>query len=545
MGGRSFGAIRNHTKARRAIHATVAALLLTAAGARAEEHVAGFANLSESQSTTPLEDWGPVPTHKESIANLAPGLLPFFNNGPVFGLPGTVTGDFWDQTQLTGDWDGVRTEMTRRGLFIDLYSTSAYQDVTSGGLNTGTAFLQNTQLSVNLDTGRTGLWPGGLFHFTVQSRYGASPEQTFTVGSFVPQYYGALLPGPLLSHDTLPSEYYLVQAVTPKVSVVLGKISDLFVPDQTLFGDRFRTSFANFNFNLNPITVNFYNPTALAALGVWTPTKSFAVFGGVLDPYSQPTSFADDAFKRADLYAAAIASYQVQGLPGQFYPQFSWSNLRQIDRGDPFGALSPALVKNAVGALVGALPTAGLPVNYLDSTWFLISNWSQYLFVKDDPAAIEEKRKSGQTLRGIGVFARAGYAPPATTTVTWDASVALFATGLMDSRPYDSFGVGFYDNVVSNNFKNSITQLTQGTSSAADEWGVELFYDFAITPAVRINVSYQHIWNPLVAQVVENQKNASVFLARLNIAYQSGDYAGFSARTVGGASDDLLSPATL
>ena len=89
----------------------------------------------------------------------------------------------------------------------------------------------------------------------------------------------------------------------------------------------------------------------------------------------------------------------------------------------------------------------------------------------------------------------------------------------MDSRPYDSFGVGFYDNVVSNNFKNSITRLTQGTSSAADERGVELFYDLAITPAVRLNVSYQHVWNPLIAKVTENQDNASVFLARLNVAF--------------------------
>jgi porin len=515
----SFGTAWSYRKARRASLATVAALLLTLAGARAQEHVSGFANLSEPQSTTPLEDWGPVPTDKESIANLAPALLPFFNNGPVFGLPGTVTGDFWDQTQLTGDWDGVRTEMTRRGLFIDLYSTSAYQDVTSGGLKTGTAFLQNTQLSVNLDTGRAGLWSGGLFHFTVQSRYGASPEQTFTVGSFVPQYYGALLPDPLLSHDILPSEYYLVQAVTPKVSIVLGKISALFIPDQSLFGDRFRFYFANFNFNLNPITVNFYNPTALAALGVWTPTKSFALFGGLLDPNSQPTSLDDNAFKKQDLYAAAVASYQVQGLPGQIYPQFSWSNLPQIDRGDPFGALSPALVKNAVGALVGALPIAGLPVNYMNSTWFLIANWSQYLFVEDDPAAIEEKRKSGQTLRGVGVFARAGYGPPATTTVTWDASLGLFASGLIAGRPYDAFGVGFYNNAVSNNFKNSITRLTQETSSAADERGVEIFYDFAITPAVRLNASYQHVWNPLIAKVVENQNNASLFLTRVSIVY--------------------------
>src|SRR5260370_36928761 len=140
----SFGAARSDTKAGRATLATVAALLLTAAGARAEEHVSGFANLSEPQSTTPLEDWGPVPTDKASIANLAPGLLPFFNNGPVFGLPGTVTGDFWDQTQLSGEWDGVRTEMTRRGLFIDLYATSVYQDVTAGGLKAGAACVQNS-----------------------------------------------------------------------------------------------------------------------------------------------------------------------------------------------------------------------------------------------------------------------------------------------------------------------------------------------------------------------------------------------------------------
>jgi hypothetical protein len=47
--------------------------------------------------------------------------------------------------------------------------------------------------------------------------------------------------------------------------------------------------------------------------------------------------------------------------------------------------------------------------------------------------------------------------------------------------------------------------VTQGTSSAADKRGVELFYDFAITPAVRLNVSYQHVWNPLIAKVTENQ----------------------------------------
>jgi hypothetical protein len=64
--------------------------------------------------------------------NLAPGLLPFFNNGPVFGIPGTVTGDIWNRTQLTGDWGGARTDLARHGVFIDVYSTSDHQNVTSG-----------------------------------------------------------------------------------------------------------------------------------------------------------------------------------------------------------------------------------------------------------------------------------------------------------------------------------------------------------------------------------------------------------------------------
>src|SRR5262249_13418668 len=176
----------------------------------------------------------PAPPRLLSLADAAPGLLPFLNNAPVFGLPGTVEGNFWHRTQLLGGLNGRRMELANRGLFIDVYSTGYYQDVTSGGLKTGNAYVQNTQASINLDTGRAGLWSGGVFHFTLQSRYGSSPENTFTVGASVPQYVGLAEPGPLLSDDTLPSEYFLVQALTKKVSVIVGAISNVFLPDKTL-----------------------------------------------------------------------------------------------------------------------------------------------------------------------------------------------------------------------------------------------------------------------------------------------------------------------
>ena len=182
------------------------------------------------EATQAALDWGPVQTDNASIANLSPVLLPFFNNGPVFGLPGTVVGDFWQNTQLTGDWGGFRTNLAKHGIFFDLYSTSSYQDVASGGLKTGSSFVENLQLSINIDTGRAGLWPGGLFHFTVGSRFGDSAKNTFTAGSSTPQNTGLAFPGPFLDRDIYPTEYFLVQALTPKFSLLLGKLAILTSP---------------------------------------------------------------------------------------------------------------------------------------------------------------------------------------------------------------------------------------------------------------------------------------------------------------------------
>jgi len=465
------------------------------------------------------DPWAPVQTQDVSLANLSPFLLPYFNNGPVFGLPGTVVGEFKDRTQLTGDWGGVRTELARRGYFFDLYSTSAYQDVASGGLKNGSAFMQNTQLSINVDTGRAGLWSGGLFHVTLESRNGSSPQKTFTVGSVVPQYTGLTVPGPFFTDDFLPTEYFLVQSLRPKVSVLLGKINVLNICDRTLFGNSYKDTFANVNFLKNPMALNFYNTTALAVVGVWTPTKWVTIAGGVLDPNSKANNLSSGAFDKANIYAASIFSYKLGDLPGQSWAQFNWTNKSKIDLAEPFGPLLPEAIPQAVGVLVGSPSTESLPINFKSESWVTVENFSQYLSVKDDPETVAQKLISGQTLRGVGVFGRVGYAPEKTNPITRDASIALLAHGLSDGRQHDSFGVGFYYNGISKPLKDDIAQLSGGTSRVKDEQGVEVFYDFAITPAIKLVPSYQHIWNPLSASVARNQRRADVFLARVNLTW--------------------------
>jgi carbohydrate-selective porin OprB len=465
--------------------------------------------------------WGPVPSDSHSLVNRAPGLVVYFNDGPVFGLPGTVTGDIAERTQLLGDWGGARTELARKGFFVDLYSTSYYQNIVWGGLETGGAFVQNTQVSVNIDTGRAGRWSNGLIHVTAQSRVGDDPNETFTAGSVVPQYSGLVLPDPLAYDSIMPTEYFLAQTFSRRFRVVAGKIGTVLLPDQTAFGDSFKYHFANFSFNKNAITANFFNPSALGALAAWTVTPHLSVAGGVLDPNTKVDRLVDaETFSSVNIYLTAMISYELGGLPGVVSPVYNWSNKPRTNLDAPFGALASSAERSqAIDSLLGLASSEGLPTNLQDESWFAVAIVSQYLFLKDDAATVARKQRTGEPIRGVGLYARAGYAPEETNPITSDVSVALFARGILDSRENDSFGVGFYHDRISDKLKNSLAVLSEGNAVANDESGMEVFYNLAITPAVRLIPSYQHIWHPLAAEVAEGQDGADIVQVRLTTAW--------------------------
>lgn len=183
----------------------------------------------------------------------------------------------------------------------------------------------------------------------------------------------------------------------------------------------------------------------------------------MLDPNTQTNNFAHEAFNKVNLYLTASASYKIAGLPGQFSSAFNWSNQLQPDFQSPFSRpLRISEIPDAISFLLNKSPDH-LPVNYKNQSWFLIANFSQYLFVADDPSTASNKIKSGLPLNGIGVIGRVGYAPDNTNTVTADGSAALFVHGLFPNRDYDSFGAGFFYNALSDHFKADISRLTAGT----------------------------------------------------------------------------------
>lgn len=69
-----------------------------------------------------------------------------------------------------------------------------------------------------------------------------------------------LTPGARFQQKKLP-------LLTPKFSVILGKVNVLTHADQTFFGNSYKYDFANLNFNKNPMALNFYNTTSWAGIG--------------------------------------------------------------------------------------------------------------------------------------------------------------------------------------------------------------------------------------------------------------------------------------
>src|SRR5207247_9844257 len=117
-----------------------------------------------------------------------------------------------------------------------------------------------------------------------------------------PPSSGLAFPGPFLDLDIYPTEYFLVQALTPKFSLLLGKLAILDIADQTLFGDSAKYYFANLNFNKNPIALTFYNTDTIAAAGLWTPTKWLTIDAGVFVTNYQANNLAAHAFDTVNLH---------------------------------------------------------------------------------------------------------------------------------------------------------------------------------------------------------------------------------------------------
>ena len=417
-------------------------------------------------------------------------------------IPETWGGDFATRPRLTGDWGGLRDEMARKGIVLDVDAYWTPQTITSGGRDSGGSSWGNAIVALTVDTGKLGLWPGGFFKVQTISSFGNN--LLYDSGAMIPANEFWMLP--TTKPDTGIQELTYTQFFSPQFGLQLGKINSI-APTNQFHGD-YRTGFLNTALNL-PLAMAMVPLSAYGATALYLPSHDITVAGMVLDPNG---TIMDDSLNNAfsdGVMALLSGDLKIKpfGLPGHQNLAFAWSNkerpsliqdpsniarslltARYPRLGNPGPVLVEILEKQAPALLI---PTQ--PLNMENETWAAVYSFEQYLW-----------QPEGESKRGLGTHFSFGLSDGKANPVKYSYSLGLVGKGIVPGRPYDEFGIGWALTEFSDNFvpyMRDTFNLGLNRESA-----VELYYNFAVTPWLSISPSYQYI-SPALDKVQDSNGN--------------------------------------
>jgi len=423
---------------------------------------------------SPVEPSGPEasPDRKFSLASASPSLLPVSD----------YRGSLWKRQAMLGDWGCARTTLLDDGISTDVSVTQILQQNAYGGLYTHNAlqYSGSSDYYFTLDTGRAGLWPGGLVKVHGQTEFGRGVNRK--VGALLPVNYQALLPVPAEPGETTLSEVYLMQALSKYLVVTAGKWNPQSFGDTNVFANDQKSQFLNTGLVNNPLLFP-YTPytmigTFVGIMPLGTDDLVLAPFVGGTTGSANQSGFNTWLDQPYGTTVGGETDVKVKPfqLPGNIRLGGAWSNKHFLDLAQDRRLLLADLI-------------LGRPPKTVNGSYALYGNFDQYLYVKD-----------AATKQGFGLFGRLGFAPERTNVLTWFYSLGLGGKGMVPRREDDTFGAGYYFTEVSNDF-------TKGPllPSLHPEQGIEVFYNIQITPWMRLSPDLQCIVNPAVASILANK----------------------------------------
>jgi len=420
-------------------------------------------------------------------------LVPVVSLAQPVDVPPTWGGDLLTRPRLTGSWWDLRDEMGKKGIVFDTDLLLTPQFNLSGGRDTGADFWGNGEYTLNLDTGKAGLWPGGFLKVSANTGFG---DNVFSdVGAIVPVNTAALLPKPGETNTGLMNATFM-QFLSPKFGLIAGKIFLLDGFHQEFTGD-YRSQFLNTGlvipaaFALVPISA--YGGGIIALPWSWLELSAMAV-----DASGTPTNNdITEAFDHgATVVAAAKVTIKPFGLVGHHTVAGMWSDKTRLSieqdpsniarlaleakfprLADPGPILRRILERFFPGLLV---PTQ--PLKTEDTAWAVTYGFDQYFW-----------QPAGDPKKGIGMFFNFGASDGNANPIKYSYSVGVGGNGVVPGRPNDNFGVGWARTEFSDNF---IPFLRKALNLGLDhEDAVEMYYNAQLTGWLNASLDLQVV-NP-------------------------------------------------
>ena len=266
-----------------------------------------------------------------------------------FPTPGAAT--FSPRPRLTGGWGGFRDEMGKKGIVLDVDFILTPQAVATGGVDTGAHFWGNAEYTLDVDTQKAGLWPGGFLKVVGMSGFG--DNILADTGALVPPNTALLLPS--IEPTSALMNATFMQFLSPKFGLVAGKI---FTVDGAHgeFTGNFRTQFEN-------TALTFPMATALVPISAYgggvvgIPWDDLVLTASAIDPDGTPTNNdIADAFRNGVMVLGARCSRSTRSAWSATRVSISCGATRNGCRSSRIRRTSTACCSRR-GSLVSAIPT--------------------------------------------------------------------------------------------------------------------------------------------------------------------------------------------
>jgi porin len=358
-----------------------------------------------------------------------------------------------------------KEELRERGIVVDAWLTQFYQGVVAGDGDREWQYGGKGDLIVTFDGGKIGLWKGLYVNVHQEWLYGEDANNQGD-GSLFP--VNTAMGFPRLGGYDQDTSIIVTQAFGEHLSVSIGKFNVLDIAAKTpLMGGGGLDTFMN---------------TALAApiSGVTPPY----IVGGIATLKTQPAIFTlmvydprnaqdwnvvEHPFEEGTTTSLSVTvPTKAVGLTGYYGVRGVYSSLEGLNLDN----IPQLILPPADGAAAEADLTR-------DGYWYVSATMQQYLYQDPNNPAV-----------GWGIFAEAAISDGNPNPLQWHFFGGLAGNSPLPGRETDRWGIGYFYYGVSDDL---IEGLGVVGLPIADEQGVEAFYNYFITPWLRLTGDIQWI----------------------------------------------------
>lgn len=370
-----------------------------------------------------------------------------------------IAKSLWQRETLTDDWFGTGTTLRDHGIGFSGSLTQFYQGLAAGSGSHDWKYGGKADGFLRIDGEKIGLWQGFGVNLHAEINYGEA--LTTPGGTLLPSNTALAFPG---ANDTFGDlSLYFTQQLGNDVTVMFGKINmiDLYDAGREFSGGRGVEQFQHLQF-VAPIS-GITPPTMLGGiLSVKTEPAKYTFM--VYDPDNKvrKTGFENPFDKGVNFSGSVELASRFFEQTGKHVFSAAYSTQNGIDLAD-----IPQLV-------LPGTPAPGSKSN----RWYLSYSFEQSLW-----------RDPTDPTKAWGLFGQTAVSDGNPNPIEWSVLGGIGGTSPIPGRERDKFGLGLFYVGYSSEFKDSLRLVVP----ISDESGLEAFYNYAVTPWLRLTADAQFV----------------------------------------------------